>query len=148
MLGIIGPAPMAKVHFRNFKTYPFTSTSLGLKNLAQPKKTSQPKCFEKRSAESMSDIYDLILLILSITASKSTSISPFIFIPYYLACFIIPATFAEAKKVLEGIQPVYKQSPPNRPFSIKATFAPKPADPAAVTSPPAPPPITTISYIS
>ena len=44
---------------------------------------------------------------------------------------------------LDGTQPTLRQSPPRRCRSIKATFAPSPAAPAAVTSPAVPPPITT-----
>jgi len=50
-------------------------------------------------------------------------------------------------KAFEGTQPLLRQSPPRRFFSIRATFAPIPIAQAAVTRPPAPPPITTKSYL-
>ena len=44
---------------------------------------------------------------------------------------------------LEGTQPTFRQSPPMRCRSTKATFAPKPAAPAALTRPAVPAPMTT-----
>ena len=48
---------------------------------------------------------------------------------------------------LEGTQPTFRQSPPIKFFSIKATFKPNPspAAPAATTKPAVPAPITTRS---
>ena len=53
---------------------------------------------------------------------------------------------AERMMALEGTQPTFRQSPPRRFDSIRATRAPTPAAPAAVTNPPAPAPITTRLY--
>ena len=56
------------------------------------------------------------------------------------------ATRAEAMSALDGTHPTFRQSPPSNPRSTRATFAPSPAAPAAVTSPAVPPPITTRLY--
>src|SRR6185312_15005081 len=48
----------------------------------------------------------------------------------------------------EGTQPTLRQSPPIRWRSIRATLAPKPAEPAAEISPAVPAPITTMWYRS
>ena len=52
---------------------------------------------------------------------------------------------AHASNALLGTQPVHRHSPPIRCFSISATRAPRPAAPAAVTRPAAPPPIAIMS---
>lgn len=114
---------------------------------AWPKKTSTPNAFERRSAESFSETYALISCNLVITLSKFTLIYPSISIPYSLEVLQACITFADFKKALEGTQPVFKQSPPKKPRSINATLAPDPAARVDVTSPPAPPPITIISYL-
>ena len=52
-------------------------------------------------------------------------------------------------KVLEGIQPTFKQVPPKVSyFSIKAVFIPSCAQRMAATYPPGPEPITATSYFS
>src|SRR5436305_5520960 len=48
----------------------------------------------------------------------------------------------------EGTQPTFRQSPPMRCRSIRATLAPSPAEPAAEISPAVPAPITTTWYRS
>jgi len=50
-------------------------------------------------------------------------------------------------RAFDGTQPVFKQSPPNIPFSQIADFPPTPAHPRAETNPPAPAPIATILYV-
>ena len=49
-------------------------------------------------------------------------------------------------RALDGTQPTFKQSPPMRCRSTSATFAPRPAAPAAATSPAVPAPTTTRLY--
>src|SRR5436309_9298426 len=49
-------------------------------------------------------------------------------------------------RAFEGTHPTLRQSPPSRCFSTRATLAPRPAAPAAVTSPAVPAPITTRLY--
>src|SRR5262249_9055725 len=57
-------------------------------------------------------------------------------------------TAARAARIsaLDGTQPTLRQSPPRSSRSIRATLAPSPAAPAAVTSPAVPAPITTRLY--
>src|SRR5437879_11815644 len=55
----------------------------------------------------------------------------------------VPSTREERITHLEGTQPTLRQSPPSRYLSIRATRAPSPAAPAAVTRPAVPAPITT-----
>src|SRR5437773_1825357 len=49
-------------------------------------------------------------------------------------------------RAFEGTHPTLRQSPPSRCFSTRATRAPRPAAPAAVTRPAVPAPITTRLY--
>src|SRR5207244_12041140 len=49
-------------------------------------------------------------------------------------------------RAFEGTHPTLRQSPPSRCFSTRATRAPSPAAPAAVTRPAVPAPITTRLY--
>ena len=70
-----------------------------------------------------------------------------VLIPKPCAPEISPITREDRIIHFEGIQPKFKQSPPIKCFSIKATFNPKsrPTDPAATTNPAVPAPITTKS---
>ena len=56
-----------------------------------------------------------------------------------------PTTRDERISPLEGTQPTFKQSPPSNARSTSATLAPRPAAPAALTSPAVPAPRTTRS---
>ena len=58
------------------------------------------------------------------------------------ASFTVLNTSLEANKALVGIQPTFKQVPPNLFFSITVTSAPSIAALKAATYPPGPPPIT------
>lgn len=143
--GTQGFPPVAMHALRNFKDLPFTSTVFYDVKWACPKKTSTPRFLANRSAESLSEIYALISLILAIIPSKSISISPLILTPYYCEFLTLWATLQLLRKALEGTHPVFKQSPPMNPLSIRQTLAPFPLDYAAVTKPPAPAPMTKIS---
>ncbi len=79
----------------------------------------------------------------SITAPKSGSAPSLSGTPSRAASCTSPTTREERITHLEGTQPTFKQSPPSRYRSIRATRAPSPAAPAAVTRPAVPAPITT-----
>ena len=79
---------------------------------------------------------------LAIIASKSGLTSPSTTTPKSLASFTVLKTSAEANKAFVGIQPTFKQVPPNLFFSITVTSAPSIAAFKAATYPPGPPPIT------
>jgi hypothetical protein len=83
------------------------------------------------------------LRIRSITAGKSTRMPSGTSIPNRLALRIAAAMRPALMIPFEGTQPTFRQSPPIRLRSTRATFAPNPAAPAAVTSPAVPAPMTT-----
>ena len=56
------------------------------------------------------------------------------------------AAWAARINALDGTQPELRQSPPSRFRSIRATLAPTPAAPIAVTRPAVPAPTTTMWY--
>ena len=75
------------------------------------------------------------------TAGKSTSIAPRIRTPNRPESRASAAARAQRISALDGTQPTFRQSPPIKSRSIRATLAPTPAAPAAVTSPAVPAPI-------
>src|SRR3990172_12783856 len=82
----------------------------------------------------------------AMTAEKSASVPGGTCTPRSGTLWISPMTRDDRITHFEGTQPKLRQSPPKRCFSIKATRAPRPAPPAAVTSPAVPAPITTRLY--
>src|SRR5215471_6466751 len=81
------------------------------------------------------------------TAGKSTCTPGGMWIPNCAASRTWAAARATRISALDGTQPTLRQSPPRRSRSTRATLAPSPAAPAAVTSPAVPAPITTRLYL-
>ena len=79
----------------------------------------------------------------SITAPKSIVTPSGTFTPSAAASRSSPMTRAARITVFEGTQPVFRQSPPMRCRSTRATRAPSVAEAAAVTRPAVPAPTTT-----
>ena len=128
--------------FLNRRAVPLTSTVSGPVKRPSPRKTSTPSPL-KRSAESWWLIRARMPRMRSITAPKSGSTAPLTLMPRAAAARISPTTREERMTHFEGTQPTLRQSPPRRCRSMSATRAPRPAAPAAVTSPAVPPPMTT-----
>ena len=82
--------------------------------------------------------------IRSITAGKSAPAPSGTATPYADTSRAPASARADRSNALEGTQPVLRQSPPIRSRSINATFAPRPAAPAAIINPAVPAPITTM----
>mmetsp|Transcript_5136 Transcript_5136/g.12379 ORF Transcript_5136/g.12379 Transcript_5136/m.12379 type:complete len:245 (+) Transcript_5136:1347-2081(+) len=153
MSGMRGRPPVAMHALLNLslvqKSSVQTMTEPSESKEALPMKTSTPSFFANRSAASLTDIPARTSRTRCITFAKSTLTSPVNSMPSSLSFSLsanLAASFALRISALLGTHPVFKQSPPIHLISTIATFAPTPAAPAAVTSPPAPAPTTTISY--
>src|ERR1700722_20571872 len=114
------------IHFLNFNIASPTDTELGLLNDAEPRKTSTP-C--SMSSETASRILILARMrrIRSMTSLKlaATLLGQF---PANSSEFFIPATIRDDRMFdFDGTQPVTKDTPPVRFFSIMATLAPSSA---------------------
>src|SRR5262249_15801080 len=82
----------------------------------------------------------------SMTAANSTWTPGGMRMPNCPASRTWAAARAARISALDGTQPTLRQSPPKSSPSTRATLAPSPAAPAAVTSPAVPAPITTRLY--
>src|SRR5437867_1948596 len=122
---------------------PSTATVSGPVKRASPRKTSTPSSCWKRSAESWWLMRARSRRMRSITALKSGSAPSRSGTPSRAASRTSPTTREERITHFDGTQPTFKQSPPIRYLSTRATRAPSPAAPAAVTRPAVPAPITT-----
>jgi len=122
---------------------PSTSIQSGPTNRPWPRKTSTPNSSRKRRTESCRLMPARRRRIRSMAAKKSNAtVSP----PRTPKPPLLRTSWrARAARItpLEGTQPTLRQSPPMRCRSIRATFAPRPAAPAAQTRPAVPAPITT-----
>jgi hypothetical protein len=117
-----------------------TATSCGETSRASPRMTSTPS-ERKRSSESLGAIAARRSRTRSMTSSNEKS-GTWSRSPQREAWAIVWAARAEAMRALLGTQPVFRQSPPMRCFSMSATRPPRPAVPAAVTRPAVPAPMT------
>ena len=79
------------------------------------------------------------------TCAKSTRGAP-TWAPSAASARTSPTACADRSSALDGTHPVFRQSPPSRARSTRATRAPRPAAPIAATRPAVPPPTTTRSY--
>ena len=115
-------------------------------NFASPRKTSTPIDLN-RWAESLRLRRARSLRIRAMTRPKSQlAASAGMFTPNSPAVLRSAQAREARTSALEGTQPTFRQSPPNRCFSTRATLAPSPAAMAAVTSPAVPAPMTARLY--
>ena len=140
--GTAARAPVAIAAFEKRSLFPPTSTASGPANRASPRKTSTPS-EEKRRTESWPLMRARRRRIRSMTPGKSAPYPAGAFTPYRSASLISKTTREERIRHFDGTQPTLRQSPPSRCRSTNATLAPRPAAPAAVTSPAVPAPRTT-----
>ena len=143
MGGTAARVPVAITNRRAVMRRPSTSTSCGETNLASPSTTSTPMP-RKRSGSSCGAMRARTSRTLSSTAPASIGVGR-LARPKRSLSRIPFASRAELINAFDGTQPVQRQSPPSRSRSISAARAPRPATPAAVTSPAVPPPIATTS---
>ena len=142
--GIAARVPVATHALEKSNSFSPTRIWRGPQNSACPRNTSTPKPFS-RAAESWALIPARRRRIRSMAAEKSNSTS---FgdsrIPNCPASRTLAAACAARISAFEGTHPEFRQSPPIKLRSTRATRAPSPAAPTAVTKPAVPPPITTM----
>src|SRR5574341_1213961 len=86
------------------------------------------------------------LRIRAIAAAKSYFTHGGTWTPNSSACRTSDQAREARMTPFDGTHPTFRQSPPIRCFSIRATLAPRAAETAAVTKPAVPAPITTMLY--
>eukprot|EP00962_Isochrysis_galbana_P047211 scaffold19230_cov129-Isochrysis_galbana.AAC.1 len=135
--------------FRNRSVAPFTVTVSADAKRPRPWKTCAPAA-AVASCESAGAMAARSRRIRSMTAGKSmltcAAPPPGSRTPNSPARRASRSARAQRSSALEGTQPTLRQSPPARWSEMKATLAPRRADCLALTSPPAPAPMTTKSY--
>ena len=121
---------------------PPTSISSGETKRPSPRKTSTPSP-AKRRALSLSLIFARSRRIRAMAAPKSSP--PAVAGPPNPSALRRAASQERAARItpFEGTQPMFRQSPPIKCRSTIAARAPRPAEPAAETSPAVPAPIAT-----
>ena len=143
MAGATARAPVAITARLKRSVLPPTVTLSADAKRAAPRNTSTPSSSRKRWAESCLLMRARIRRRRSMTAPKSALAAGGIAKPSVSAARRSPITREERIRHFDGTQPTFRQSPPIRWRSTRATLAPSPAAPAAVTSPAVPAPSTT-----
>src|SRR5579864_5942361 len=124
--GVSGRAPVAISAFLKRSRAPSAVSASAPVKHAWPKNTSTPAAVSRRT-ESARLMRARIPRMRSISAGKSTRISAGVRAPYCSA-WRISAYRRDVRMIdFDGTQPTFRQSPPNRPRSINATFAPSAA---------------------